>query len=141
MSVDKKFEDLIKSVIAVQKDISEAASLGSQRRWMDFMEINKAGQFDLDAVAKIFSRASLNDEFGTLLGKNGAQVKDFNVAKISNDVLAGMERDYVSRTRSRIATLMHAASRSRANGKTTGPLRKNTIDFLIRVSDEDNVTT
>jgi hypothetical protein len=140
MSIDRKFEELIKSIMKAQADISAAVSHGDQRRWMDFKEIVEAGQFDLVSVGKIFSRESLNNLFASLLGKTGIQTKEFNVAKLSNDVLAGMERDYVSRTRSRIATIMHTASRARANGKPTGPLRRNTIDYLTRVADEDDAT-
>lgn len=140
MSIDRKFEELIKSVMKAQADISTAVSRGDQRRWMDFKEIAEAGQFDLNSISRIFSRASLNDRFGNLIGKTGTQTKDVNVVKLANDVLAGMERDYVSRVRSRIATIMHAASRSRANGKTTGPLRRNTIDYMTRVADEDDAT-
>jgi len=140
MAIDNQFEDLVNALISAQSAVSDGTRDGGQRRWMDYLEIKEAGQFDLDAIAEIFSRAGLNDTFSKLMGTDGARVKEFHASKLSNDFMAGMERDHVARVRSRVATIMHGASRSRANGKSTGPLRRNTIDFITRVVDEDDAT-
>jgi hypothetical protein len=52
-------------------------------------------------------------------------------AKLSADFLAGLERDYRMRTRSRVRMFVHGGNRASANGLAIGPLARNT-DWLSR---------
>jgi len=140
MPVDKDFEKLIETARLAQASIGQATADGGQRRWFDLKELTVVGQFDLAALGELFSRQSVNDIYGSKLTEDGAQTKEFQTAKLTNDYLAGLERDQAARMRSRVATIMHGASRARANGATAGPLRRNTIDFLTRIQNEDDAT-
>ena len=134
------FEQFISDTAKALADVFNGTADGGQRRWMDYLEIAKAGQFDLRALKGIFSRIDLNDEYKKLVGSATTKTKQVHVVKLANDFLAGLERDHAARTRSRIGTIMHGASRAQANSLPEGPLRRNTVDFLTRVADEDDAT-
>jgi len=140
VAIDKDFENFIEKLITAQADVADRAANGAQRRWLDFKEIKEAGQFDEAALKAVFSRQGLNDTFGTLLSEDSRQVKEFQTVKLANDFMAGMERDHAARVRSRIAMFMHGTSRARSNGQDMGPLRRNTLDFMVRLLDEDDKT-
>ena len=139
MPIDKGYEDLIKSLIAAQAQIGQATADGGQRPWLDFKDQleEETETFTAETIRKIFSRQACNDTFGVLKTQDGAQTKAFQSCKLQNDFLAGMERDQGMRHRPRVRCLMHASGRAAANGLAGGPLRRNALDFLIRLLGED----
>lgn len=138
MAIDPQLDKVISSMTSCQKEAGTACKSDGDRPWLNFSDIKKVGKFDFSGVHDLFNRNSSNDEYARLKQSGSSQVKDIQTAKLSADFLAGCERDYRARTRSRIRTLVHGSVVSPvAMGESTGPLRRNTIDWLGRIMVEE----
>jgi hypothetical protein len=135
--IEPQLEKVIKYLIATEGMVAKGIFGPEQRPWVNFDTVQVAGKFEFAKIHKLFDREASNKEYGTLRTKKGAKVKDLQTAKISADYLAGFERDYRMRTRSRIRLFVHGGNRAAGNGKEVGPLRRNTTDWLVRILGEE----
>jgi len=133
----------LEKVVYTMKLTSTAISKGSValsgRPWLTFNAIKEGGKFDLSAIREIFSRTELDTAYAEAVGNVEAKEKTVHALKLSADFLAGMERDYRMRQRSRIRMFTHAAAITKTNGLDTGPLIRNTNHWLQRINSEDAV--
>lgn len=131
MAIDPQFQKVVGYLVSAEAKIATGTFGSAQRPWLNFDEVQAAGKFDYAAVHKIFDRSSANDDY--VKGASDASTPGVNMqtAKLSADFLAGLERDYRMRTRSRVRMLIHGGNRAAANGLTYGPLSKNT-EWLSR---------
>ena len=133
----------MEKVVYTIKSTSTAISSGSValsgRPWLTFNDIKEGGKFDLATIREIFSRTDLDRTYAEAVGNVDTKEKTVHVLKLSADFLAGMERDYRMRQRSRIRMFTHAAAISKTNGLDTGPLVRNTNHWLQRINSEDSV--
>lgn len=136
MSIDRQFQKLISYLVNQQKLVGRSALENEDRPWQDFNELLDVDRFDFESIAQIFDREAANSRYEEL-HTNGNPAKDVQVLKHCADVLAGFERDYRMRTRTRVRMFVHAAGRSAAHGLAAGPLRRNTVDYVTRLLGED----
>ncbi len=140
MAIDQQLEKVINYMVTTEKTISEKLRANSDRPWLDFEPVQKAGKFDFSKIHQIFTRQASNNEYVSKRQDDQALAKDIQTAKLSGDYLAALERDHRLRTRSRVRTFVHAGVVSAsANGDAQGPLRRNTLDWLGRVLTEDSI--
>jgi len=141
LQLDKKFEGLIKGLIATDKKVAEAAQKQTDPRpWSNFTDevFAQEGQQpeskkETELKDKTFNRDAIIEEYVKKRGDKDAKAKDIAVTKTEGDFMAAFERDKRLQWRSRIRTIAHAFGRRAGNGVDSGPLRKNTADFLTRV--------
>lgn len=137
-SIDPQFQKVINSAVAVERRKAAAAAGQDIRPWLNFSDINRVGKFDLTGLAALFTRSNINSTY--VPAKNTSTTtlaKQVQSLKISGDVLAGFERDFRMRNRSRIRVLAHSGARSSANGQATGPLSVNSIGYMTRLMNEE----
>jgi hypothetical protein len=133
MAIDPRLELVVKYLISTQDKIGDGTFGTGQRPWLNFDTIGKVGQFDFAGVAALFTRNDSNDAYVSGRSEKKTRSMDLQSAKISADYLAGVQRDYLMRTRSRIRTVVHGGNRAKANGLPAGPIQRNTIDWLGRI--------
>lgn len=134
MVIDPQLHNVVNYMMETETSVAEKLRMDGGRPWMNFAKIEKAGKFQFDKVHKIFTRQALNDEYGRLRTNPESKTTDIQTVKISADFLAGCERDFKMRSRSRIRMLVHAGvAMAAANGNNQGPLRRNSLDWLGRV--------
>lgn len=131
MAISPQFQKVVKYLLEAEAKIARGTFGAGQRPWLNFVDVKVAGKFDYAAVHDIFDRKAANDDY--IKGAEDASTPGVNMqtAKLSADYLAGFERDYRMRTRSRVRMLVHGGNRSAANGLPVGPLARNT-DWLTR---------
>lgn len=137
MAIDAQMQKVVKNMEAVSQQISTASQMNGGRPWMNFVDVEKAGKFEFDKVHKIFDRTQSNTDYARLKTQKGAESKELQTSKLSGDFLAGCERDYRMRTRSRVRMFVHCGVvLPEANTSPDGPLEQNTIGWLGRVLSE-----
>jgi hypothetical protein len=138
MNVAEKFEKLIPKLVTLFRIIAEETRRGGNRPWMDFFEDGtQVGKFDFAGIHKLFERMDANNEYQADGIKDDTELKDMQTLKLSADFLAGMERDYRMRTRSRIRMFVHAGVLlPAANGTDAGALRQNTTYWMNNIQAE-----
>lgn len=133
----KGFEDLIKYLVAHEQKVADAVSGQSDPKpWMDLSgdELSeKATEKTEDEIAKVFKRDDANEDYEKARADEKAKSKETALPKLAGDFLAACERDKRAQWRSRIRWAAHALGRRYGNGQDTGPLRRNTLDYLSRV--------
>lgn len=138
MPVDPNFEKIVRATQTfAEKAGAGTRNDGQQRPWMNYKAQGGAGKFDFEAVHKVFDRKAGNDFYVKARSEGTAKGKDIHLPKISVDFLAGMERDFRMRTRSRVRMFIHTAARVSANGQDNGPLRRNTVDWTTAIFKEE----
>lgn len=135
MGIDAQLEKVIGAMVGQEAQIATGTFGQGRRPWLDFRDVAVAGKFDLVKLHSIFTRSKSNDQYAKA-GDGKTTVKEAQTAKLSGDVLAGLERDHRMRTRSRIRQMVHGGNRAWAHGTTAGPLRRSTIDFMSRILSE-----
>lgn len=138
-SIDQQFQKVIDYLVKQQRNSGNAVLNGKVRTWQDFVEVADVDRFDFAAQASIFSREKANAQYETLHVSENGLVKDVQAVKQSSDVLAGLERDFRMRTRTRVRMFIHAANRSYGNGLAKGPLKVNTVGYITRLLGEDKM--
>lgn len=136
MAIDPQLEKIVSYLVTTEDKVGQGTFGSGQRPWVNFSDIQKVGKFDSAGLAKLFTRQSSNDAYVKARSEKSATSGDLQTAKLASDYLAGMQRDYMMRTRSRIRTIVHAGNRAKANGMDQGPLRRNSIDWLSRIVTE-----
>ena len=142
MAMDSQFQPIIEYLMEAMKKVAEASRANGDRPWVNFGPVAKVGKFEFERLHdELFTRSDSNDNYAQLKTDSEAKMKDVQTAKLSADFLAGCERDYRMRTRSRVRMLVHAEVVSAgAYGADTGPLRRNTLDWLGRIDAEVDET-
>lgn len=135
--IEPQLEKVIQYLVTVEDQVAKGIFGLDQRPWINFDTVKVVGKFEFKEIHTLFDREASNKEYGTLRTKKDAKVKDLQTAKISADYLAGIERDWRMRMRSRIRLFVHGGNRAAGNGLTAGPLRRNSIDWLVRVMSEE----
>ena len=133
-------EKVIPYLQAAEKKIAEASTADGNRVWIDFSEkgLTPAGQFDFETIHENFNRREATDYYESQRVLLSSVVKDIQTSKLSIDFLAGCERDWRARTRSRVRMFVHSSvSAAMAMSKNNGPLRRNTVDWLGRIELEE----
>lgn len=132
----KEFEDLIAYLVAHEGKVDEAmAGQSKARPWCNLSgsELStKATEKTEAAIHDVFKRDSANADYEQARTDKDAKSKQAAVAKIAGDFLAACERDKRAQWRTRLRMVAHATSRRFGNSKETGPLRRNTVDYLSR---------
>jgi hypothetical protein len=117
--------------------IASKGAKGGDRPWMDFQDVAVAGKFDLKALHSLFSRQTSNRAYTQLRENPAAISKDIQTAKLSADFLAGTERDYRMRQRSRVRMFVHGLARAAVHGNAAGPLTTHSVGWLSRAITDD----
>lgn len=138
MAIDPQLNKIVDYMQKTEAVIAKGMFGAVGRPWLNFNEVQVVAQFDYAGIHQLFNRDAANNEYGTLAGQQDAKSRDLVTAKLSGDYLAGLERDYRMRTRSRIRSIVHCGNRAAANGMGEGPLRRNSIEWLGRVLAEDS---
>jgi hypothetical protein len=141
MAIDSQMETVVEDMISTQKAIAEACAANGDRPWFNFENVTVVGKFDFEGIHELFKRDNSNDDYARFRGQPDTKSKDIQTCKLSADFLAGCERDYRMRTRSRVRMLVHGTVVSpQAMGESEGPLRRNTLDWLGRILAETSGT-
>ena len=131
--VPAKTQTVIAAIAAVAAANATAVSTGQPRQWLNYKAAGGGGKFDFPTLVTVFSRIGVNTDYVGYAAVS-SMAKDIQVTKLGGDVLAGLERDYRLRTRSRIRSIIHTAVRAKVNGLPAGPLTLSTIGFLSRIA-------
>lgn len=133
MGIDPQLQKVMDE-IKKARDEGWKGTLGEDLRpWLNFADVKKVGKFDFQGIFDIFDRKKLDDDYMKTRNDTKAKSKDVWIAKISSDLLAGFQRDYLLRTRSRIRYFAHAATRGKSDGMENGPLVTNTTSLITRI--------
>lgn len=140
-SLDSQFEKIIAHLQKAETAIA-AGMQTSKRPWLDYQELGAKGKFDVSnkgrpTYADLFLRTSSEGNYVKLIGSADGIEKEAQASKHQADFLAGLERDFRARQRSRIRTFAHGAALARAQGLDGGPLRRNTTQWIGRMLTED----
>lgn len=138
MAVDPQLEKIITSIVTAEGLIGPGIFGAGQRPWFNFADVQKVGKFDYAGIHALFTRDSSNDTYAKARQSATTTSKEIQTAKLSADYLAGMERDYRMRTRSRVRMFVHGGNRAVANGSAKGPVKVNSIDWLSRMLAESS---
>jgi hypothetical protein len=137
MPIDPQLQNVIPYLVSTEASIGQGTLGLEQRPWMNFDGITGSataiGKFDLPGTHALFDRSASNDAYVTARQDTETKTMDIQTIKISADLLAGLERDYKMRIRSRIRMFVHASCRAAANGLDIGPLNNNSIGWLSRM--------
>jgi hypothetical protein len=136
MTIDPNLENVIKSIQTACETTAKGITGEGLRAWMNFSDVLEVGRFELDKLSDLFQRTSANEGYLTARTTE-AKAKDICVPKLTVDILAGLQRDYTMRMRSRIRIFSHASAIHKANGSGSGPLRRNSIDVITRIAGGD----
>lgn len=136
------FEQLANHLQSHQREVArtEGGGVYKSRPWLDFHQIQKIGQFDLKGLNTLFDRAPVNEKYIVNLENGNSKAKAFQPDKIGNDFVAGVRRDTGLRRTSRIRSFVQAQVIAKSNGEMTGPLRRNTVDWMARLIGETDST-
>lgn len=135
--IDPQMSKIVNYLGGVESDIATGMFGATGRPWMNFAEVQVVGKFDYAGLHALFTRVGSNTEYADLRSQREAQSKNLQTAKLSGDYLAGLERDYRMRQRTRIRCIVHAGNRAMANSSSEGPLYRNSIGWLGRMLSED----
>lgn len=137
LEIDKTFEKLVEYLVEHEAAVATAIQQqGDPRPWMNFsgdgLKVSAAEKTEA-ALDAVFDRESMNQSYVQARSDEAAKSSEVALAKIAGDFLGAFERDKRMQWRSRIRMVAHAAARRAGNGKTSGPLRRNTVDYLERM--------
>jgi hypothetical protein len=133
MSIDPKLQAVLTEVQTTLGETWKGTLGEALRPWMNFAGIAPAGKFDFSSLFALFDRKKLNDDYLKARQQEAPVSKDIWVPKMSADLLAGFQRDYAMRSRSRIRFLAHSAVRQKMNSQGNGPFVANTITLLAKL--------
>jgi hypothetical protein len=133
MSIDPKLQAVLDEVRTTLEQMWAGTMGDDLRPWMNFSGIAEVGKFDFDGLLDIFDRKKLSDDYAKARQNPESLARDVWIPKVSSDWLAGLQRDHMMRTRSRIRFMAHAAVRQKANSIAEGPLTVNTITMLTQL--------
>ena len=136
MGISPQLEKVVGYLVATEQQISDGTFAKARRPWLDFQPVKEAGKFDLAAQHLIFDRTEPNTSYLKARTQTDAKLRESQTAKLSLDLLAGMERDYKMRVRSRVRMLVHGGVRAMNHGDDKGPIRRNMIDWQTRIMSE-----
>lgn len=136
MAIAEQLNTVVQYLVTAEGQIATGTFGTGQRPWLNFSAITPVGKFDIDGLKKLFSRQEINNQYVTARNSPTTTSGNIQSAKLSADYLAGCQRDYTMRTRSRIRMLIHGGNRAAANGLEIGPLRRNSIDWITRIISE-----
>lgn len=138
--LDKKFEKLIEGVVKVEKKKADAAhQQGEPKPWMNFAsddipaDQRPGEKKEKELEDNTFDRTQANEKYMEARGNEDAKSQDAALAKIAGDFFGACVRDKRVQWRSRIRQMAHSFAADAGNGENTGPLRRNTIDYLQRI--------
>lgn len=141
MAVPEQLTKVIQYLQTFRKQVSDAAlTPDGSRPWMDFKDVQEAGQFDFPSLQKIFDVAKADDDYANARATEG-RTRDVQTAKIGANLLMGLNRDFRQRTRSPIRSFIHAAARALGDEDPKGALRLHSLGWLERLAgatDEDD---
>jgi hypothetical protein len=137
MAIDPQLEKVVSSMAKAEAAIATKSAKGGDRPWLDFHDLTPAGKFDMKALHGLFDRKAANDAYAKLREGPETLSKDIQTIKLSADFLAGVERDYRMRQRSRVRMFVHGLARTAAHGNAAGPLTKHSIGWLSRALTDD----
>jgi hypothetical protein len=131
------FEKYVKYAVATAKAIADAVSKQQTAKpWMNLngsqLQQKATEKLETD-VGKVFKRDDANGDYEKARTDVKAKAKQIALAKLAGDYLAACERDKRMQWRSRIRMAAHATSRQFGNGKDSGPLQLNTVNYLSRI--------
>lgn len=138
--IDPQLEEVVVPYLqSVQERIVDAAKKGGDRPWVDFAEppLEAAGKFDFAKLHENFKREASTNDYEARRIQEDVTVAQLQTSKLSVDFLAGCERDWRARTRSRVRSFVHSVALASSLAEDTGPLRRNTIDWLGRIMLEE----
>mgnify|MGYP000332749024 CR=1 FL=1 len=139
LQLDKKFESLIDGIVVVEGEVAEAIHKQTTLRpWMNFASAafpaaqRPAKKQEIE-LKKTFDRVAVNEEYVKVRSNEEATAQEVALAKIAVDFLASCERDKRGQWRSRIRMVAHATGLRAGNANKSGPLRRNTVDYMERM--------
>jgi hypothetical protein len=138
MKLDSTYAALVDAMRTAQGDAHDGVAGTGARPWMDFRSIALFGKFEISAMRAVFSRSGIDAAYNQERSNADAVAKDTQALKIMGDFLAGADRDWRMRQRSRVRMFVHGACVARANGTKSGPLQRNAIHWLSRILSEDS---
>jgi len=133
--LDTNFDAVVKRMISELGAIASSVTSGSNiRPW--FLQIGKEYDDQNDAenrdtIHDALQRNQANDNYERVRKENLSR-NDLLLAKIQSDFMAGCERDYRARHRTRVRLMAHAAAKKLGMSLPFGPLHTNTIGFIAR---------
>lgn len=111
---------------------NEKAGLGTDgRHWFDLKELDVETRDEIECH-DAFTREACNADYVKARQNDSAEMAEVIVPKLCGDFLMGLERDFRMRRRTRVRQIVHQAGRARGMGQASGPLRRNTIDWMTR---------
>jgi len=138
--LDKKFEKLIEGVVKVEKKKADAAHQQSEPKpWMNFAsddipaDQRPSEKKEKELEDNTFDRTEANSAYMSARADKEAKSQDAALPKLTGDFFGACVRDKRMQWRSRIRQMAHSFSADAGNGENTGPLRRNTIDYLQRI--------
>ena len=140
MGADPQLAKVVDYLVATEKKVADGTFGKARRPWLDFEDVEKAGKFDLEKQHKIFDRDASNTAYVKAHTEPDARLKEARTAKLSIDLLAGMDRDHKMRIRSRVRMMVHGGVRAKSLGDDKGPIRRNMIDWQTRILSEQKGT-
>lgn len=127
-------------LVKVEKAKADAAQKQeTPKPWMNFAseDIESAQRpeekKETELNEKTFDRTKANEEYVSARSKNDSKSSDVALSKIPGDFLGACVRDKRMQWRSRIRQIAHGFAVDAGNGEDSGPLRRNTIDYLQRM--------
>ena len=136
MGMDDNLTKVIDCVKSTETKISAGIFNTGRRPWLDFADLDAIGKFDFPNLHGLFNRDQANQDVLDARDQPDTEAKEIQTAKLSIDILAGLERDHRMRTRSRIRMFVHGGLRASIQGDAAGPLQRNTVDWLGRIMGE-----
>ena len=139
MAIDPAVDKVLKEIRTTLESTWKGTVAEDLRPWMNFKGVKEVGKFDFEGLfgngesGGLFDRRKLNDDYLKVRQQEKPKSKDIWIPKISSDLVAGFQRDYVMRTRSRVRMLMHAAVRQKSDSVAEGPFTANTITLMARL--------
>ena len=130
--IDPNLEKVVAYFQERLQEVSQGFQAQQGRPWMDLQELESTSKAEAD-LRKSFNRDEANADYVKARENRDAVSAEIMLSKLSGDFLAGFERDTRMRRRSRIRMMAHAASVAEGLGADTGPLRRNTVDWLQRI--------
>jgi hypothetical protein len=137
VAIDPQLEKVVSSMAKAEAAIAAKGAKGGDRPWLDFHDISPTGKFNFAGLHGLFDRKVSNDAYAKLRENPNAVSKDIQTAKLSADFLAGTERDYRMRQRSRVRVFVHGLARAAVHGNAAGPLTKHSVGWLSRALTDD----
>lgn len=136
-SLNEKFQQLIKGIVATERKAAEALQKQTTPKpWLNFAGDDfetKAEEKKETALKQPLDREKANEDYLKARGDEEATSVDTAAAKIAGDYLGSVERDKRMQWRTRIRQMAHAAARRAGNGNDKGALTVNSTGFVERM--------